>query len=123
MDDGEWHAPPTAYLAGGILTGDAMAQGEDARTWLTENGYADVARLIDRAIEVWRSDGLKTRRNWWDILAGDRLGHPRKVRGREFPVLRAAQLRQGRRVTENAMFRGEKTKPPRIVRSGRWPKA
>src|SRR5689334_12590330 len=43
----------------------------------------------------WRKRGVTTRRNWWDVLAGDREGNPCKVGGVVFPVLAAARRRKG----------------------------
>ena len=78
---------------------------EDARVWLRENGYGDVADEIDAIMDEWKSAGNRTRRNWWDILAGGVGGKPRTVAGRTFPVLRVAQVRQGVTVTKNAIQR------------------
>jgi len=73
------------------------------RHWLRMNGHSDIADTIDEAMAAWRRAGVTTRRNWWDILAGDDRGRPRKVAGRAFPVLAAAQRRQGKTVTKNAI--------------------
>jgi DNA adenine methylase len=70
------------------------SKSQDARTWLRANGHEQVARKIDSAIRKWAREGKKTRRNWWDILAGDKEGNPRKVRGILFPVLEVAKRRQ-----------------------------
>ena len=52
-----------------------MAKTQDIRSWLYENAYEDVADLIGDAIAQWKREGVKTRRNWWDILCGDRDGN------------------------------------------------
>jgi DNA adenine methylase len=70
----------------------------DARAWLREQGYGHVAGDIDGVMGAWARAGKRTRRNWWDVLAGDRFGRPRRVGGVAFPVLVEAQRRQGRRV-------------------------
>ena len=91
-----------------VLQSQAVAahrKGPRLRRWLHDNGYKDVAALIDAVTEKWRMQGRQTRRNWWQVLAGDSKGNPRKVAGREFPVLRVAQLRQGLVVTPNALCR------------------
>lgn len=75
------------------------------RNWLRDNQYPDVAALIDEVMNEVRTRGKTTNYSWWSILAGGTDGRPRKVAGREFPVLRAAQLRQGRPVTDNAISR------------------
>lgn len=96
---------------------DGVFERTDARQWLLRNGYGDVAALIDRVTALWLASGKRTRRNWWEILAGDRLGRSRRVAGQEFPVLRAAQRRQGVPVTGNALARnpGEEAPPIRVV--------
>jgi DNA adenine methylase len=66
----------------------------DARAWLRAHGHARVADLIDRVLARWARQGKKTRRNWWDVLAGDSRGRPRRVEGVVFPVLPAAVARQ-----------------------------
>ncbi len=99
-----------------------MAQSEDVQRWLRSNGYDDIADQIDTLMQRWAKEGNSTRRNWWDILAGNLDGRPRKVAGIEFPVLRAAQLRQGRSVTKNAIARSRKEVVPEVWATGRWPK-
>jgi hypothetical protein len=66
-----------------------------ARDWLIQSGYIEVAALIDVVMSEWKAEGNKQRRNWWDVLAGDKFGKPRIIAGREFPVFRAAQVRKG----------------------------
>jgi DNA adenine methylase len=92
------------------------------KQWLIENNYKDVADLIDEVVEEWSEEGKHTRRNWWEILAGNVEGKPRKVAGREFPVLRAAQRRQGVPITPNAICRSPKEETPPIKVTGRWAK-
>jgi len=67
--------------------------------------------MIDQLMARWRRTGLATRRNWWDILSGGENGTPRVVGGVEFPVIAAAQRRQRRPVTDNALQRGEESEP------------
>jgi hypothetical protein len=93
-----------------------------ARDWLRQNGYEDIAALIDEVLALLKAKGSKERRNWWDVLAGAKDGAPMVVAGHEFPVLRAAQIRQGKPVTPNALCRNENEQPPDIHRTGRWPK-
>lgn len=85
-----------------------------ARSWLIENGYEDIGRLIDEIIEEWRRQGNGTRRNWWDKLCGSKNGKPLKVSGREIPILRAAQIRKGYPITPNAICRNENEIVPLI---------
>lgn len=77
------------------------------RHWLRTNGYVDVAKMIDEVMAEWSSAGVTTRRNWWDVLAGDDKGAPRKVAGRLFPVLATAQRRQNKTVTDNSIQRSK----------------
>jgi hypothetical protein len=100
--------------------GRAKPQSTDARVWLRENGYADVADRVDSTIERWMQAGKSTRRNWWDTLAGGDDGRPYSIEGQPFPVLASAQLRQGKTVTPNAIKRGAKEKPPPVRQTGRW---
>lgn len=99
-----------------------MSDRINARQWLRENNYDKVADLIDQLIEEWAKTGKGTRRNWWKILAGDAAGNPCIVSGRKFPVLRAAQIRQGVLVTPNSIFQSPTEATPEVRRSNRWPR-
>jgi hypothetical protein len=90
------------------------------RQWLAENGYEDVAALIDRAMAFIEAKGKKSRRNWWDTLAGGPNGRPYRREGIEFPVLRVAQIRQGKPITPNAISRNKNEQPPDVVATKRW---
>lgn len=92
----------------------------NARRWLAENGYEDVVALINEVEAEWKARSAKTRRDWWDILAGDSQGGSRVIAGRPFPVLWAAQKRQGRPPTKNALKRNRSEVPPPVRRSARW---
>lgn len=91
-----------------------------ARDWLRRNGYEDVVELIDEVMAALEARNSKERRNWWAVLAGGRDGRPSVVGGREFPVLRVAQIRQRKAITENAIWRSKEERPPDLVRTGRW---
>jgi hypothetical protein len=93
----------------------------NARDWLRDNGYEDVADLIDEVMAECKMRGSGERRDWWDILAGNANGQACVVAGREFPVLWRAQRRQGRKPTPNALKRNLREKPPPIRQTGRWP--
>ena len=93
---------------------------DDARVWLRKNGHTKIADMIDDIMEEWKLAGKRTRRNWWDILAGGRKGKPRTVAGRKFPVLQAAQLRQKVKVTSNAVRTKTKTIAPKKLPQARW---
>jgi hypothetical protein len=64
-----------------------------ARQWLRAN-YPDIDDVIEIFVSEWKRARKKTRRDWLEVLGGDKRGRPRKVNGVEFPVLRAARLRQ-----------------------------
>ena len=91
-------------------------------TWLKANGYADTAERIFAQQQKWKGQGVKTRRNWWEVLAGDKNGNPRIIDGVEFPVLAAAQERQGRPITQNAVRLNEGEAVPAIRENTRWTK-
>ena len=95
----------------------------DVRVWLLTYGYPDVRDMIDTLINRWTAEGKHTRRNWWDILAGDEKGNPRTVAGIAFPVLRAARRRKGWPDVPNATCRSEaESIPPVRIGIGRWPR-
>jgi hypothetical protein len=98
----------------------AQPTSTDARKWLRENGYDDVADLIDEVMSEWAASGARTRRNWWVTLAGGVDGKPATVNGREFPVLACAQRRQNKPVTKNAIRRNAREAPPPVRDNGRW---
>jgi len=91
------------------------------RAWLRENGYHSVVELIDQVMATLKAKGSKERRNWWDVLSGGIDGAPTSVAGREFPILRVAQIRQGKPVTESAIYLSDDEVPPGVVKTGRWP--
>jgi len=90
------------------------------RNWLLANGYEDVVALIDQAMAKMAARGSKQRRNWWDILSGGKDGTPCVREGIEFPVLRIAQVRQGKFVTPNAISRSKTELPPDVRITERW---
>jgi hypothetical protein len=98
-----------------------MSDRTTVREWLRENQYGKVADLIDEILEEWAKTGKSTRRNWWNVLAGDAQGNPCVVSGRKFPVLRAAQVRQGVLVTPNSIFKSPTEAAPPQSKSNRWP--
>ena len=97
-----------------------MPQNISVRKWLIQNNYDDIALLIDIVLERWKVKGTKTRRNWWDVLAGGNNGKPRTIDGVTFPVLKSAQVRKGLPVTDNAICRNKNEEAPQIYVSGRW---
>jgi hypothetical protein len=77
------------------------------RQWLVENNYNDVAELIDDVTAKWERQKKRTRRNWWEVLAGDKDGKNRVIEGVEFPVLAAARIRQGLPKTKGSLSRNK----------------
>ncbi len=67
----------------------------DCRTWLRAHGYGATADIITRIMAKWEERGVKTRRDWWLVLAGTPEGERRSVEGYIFPMLKAARRRQG----------------------------
>lgn len=90
------------------------------RDWLRTNGYEDIVELIDKAMAKMAARGSKQRRNWWDTLSGGANGEPFVREGIEFPVLRVAQVRQGKPITPNAISRSRKELPPDVRSTRRW---
>jgi hypothetical protein len=91
------------------------------REWLRANDYNDVADLIDEAMSRMATRGSKQRRNWWGILAGGMNGKPCVCEGITFPVLVSAQRHERKKITDNAIRRNPKEKPPAVRVTGRWP--
>ncbi len=93
------------------------------RSWLIENGYPEVAEMINEIQVEWKISGKHTRRNWWDVLSGGKNGSPRTIYGRQFPVLQAAQVRQGKPITQNALkIMANEKEAPAVIDNGRWKK-
>lgn len=96
------------------------AASDDARVWLRENHYDDIVERIERVMATWKAEGKATRRNWWEILAGNEDGTPRIAGGIEFPILKAARIRQGLPDVPHAIQRNPDEVPPPVRVSGRW---
>jgi hypothetical protein len=92
-----------------------------AREWLRANGYEETAQKIDTIMAEWKEQGKATRRNWWQILGGDRHGKPRKVAGRIFPVIEAIRKRQALPRIEDAQRNTAREVAPKIKPTARWP--
>jgi len=88
--------------------------------WLRANKYDDIADLIDGFMKRWVAKGKTTRRNWWETLSGGVAGRPYSIDGTELPVLAAAQRRQGKPVTDNAIQRNLAEDPPPARETKRW---
>lgn len=108
------------------MTGGFFVDGsrKTTRAWLMENGYPEIAEMIDNIQTEWKATGKHTRRNWWEVLSGGKNGAPRTIYGRQFPVLQAAQIRQGKPITANALKATEhEIEAPTIFGNGRWKKS
>lgn len=92
------------------------------RKFLRDYGYTDELALVDKVEAELRASGSKQRRNWWDVFAGGKDGSPLTVNGHEFPILRAAQIRQGVPVTATARCNDEEEVIPPVKASKRWPR-
>jgi DNA adenine methylase len=92
-----------------------MRAGEDVRSWLRAQGRGDVALKIDAVMRRWAEQGKKTRRNWWDVLAGDKDGNPRRVLGIAFPVLPGARRRQRNELSARQPKRALRAGPEKFV--------
>ena len=97
-----------------------MQANETAREWLRANGYEAVAIMIDEIMAEWKAQGKATRRNWWQVLAGDSRGNPRKIAGRTFPVINAIRKRQALPTSESAQSNAAREVAPKVKPSGRW---
>jgi hypothetical protein len=98
-----------------------MQSKENAREWLRANGYEGTAAMIDEIMAEWKIEGKATRRNWWEVLAGDKRGNPRKIAGRVFPIIRAVRKRQGLSDIGDAQSNALREAAPKIIPSARWP--
>lgn len=92
----------------------------DARRWLRNNNYEEIAEIIDEIMSEWSKTGKGTRRNWWDVLAGRLNGDHCIIAGRKIPILRAAQIRSGRTISPHAICKNENEQIPQKMRPGRW---
>jgi len=97
-----------------------MQSSQSAREWLRANGYAEVAAMIDEIMAEWKAQGKGTRRNWWEVLAGDSRGNPRKIAGRTFPVIRAVRKRQALPQSDSAQSNAPRERAPKMKPQARW---
>lgn len=82
--------------------------------WLRTSGYTSVADKIEKIEAGWRKNKVKTRRNWFEVLAGDNKGRERSVAGHVFPIIASIRARQGLDPVIHAERRaGEKPLPPK----------
>jgi|GEM_PF-436195 len=115
------HSSELIAVSVGADGGRSMKQYKNSvRQWLIDNDYNDVAELIDEVTAEWDRQGKKTRRNWWEVLSGSKQGKPSVVEGRQFPILRAARLRQGLPDVKGSLSRHKREKVPPVVEQLRW---
>ncbi len=96
----------------------------DCISWLLASGYSDIAATIDRIMKGWKKRKVKTRRDWWLMLAGTKDGKPRTVAGVELPILAACRERQGYPPCEEEIARAEhEALTPRPRAQQRWGKS
>ena|SRR5260221_13005728 len=91
-----------------------------AKAWLADKHYTAVLRKIEAVESIWRGSGKKTRRNWWDILAGTSAGKRKVLYGIEFPIIAAARDRKGWPAVRGALCHGDGEEAPVIVAQARW---
>jgi hypothetical protein len=87
-----------------------------AREYFRDHGYPDVAKLINTVMGRFQKRGSGTRRNWWEVCAGDGNGNPRTIAGIRFPVLAVAQMREGMPITPSARPHRGPPPPPKSYR-------
>jgi hypothetical protein len=111
------HAYAQGLITSIEVTADTTARRykSSIRQWLVNNNYNDVAELIDEVTAKWAREGKRTRRNWWQVLAGDKKGNGKIIEGRKFPVLMAARIRQGYPTSKEALCRNNTEVIPLIV--------
>ena len=93
-----------------------------AKEWLSQNNYEDILKKISAVERSWKRKGIKTRRDWWEILAGNKNGTPRSVDGKKFPILCAARKRKGWGETHNCLSRNSNETIPLVIPQIRWEK-
>src|ERR1044072_901091 len=84
--------------------------------------YDEELALVNKVEAELKASGSKERRNWWDVFAGGKDGGSISVNGHAVPVLRAAQIRQGKPITKNAKCLNEDETIPSVRASRRWPR-
>jgi hypothetical protein len=95
-----------------------------AKNWLRQNGYPDVADIIDVYMDFNKSRGSGERRNYWDLLVGQKDGKPLIRHGFTFPILKS--VRKNRRPdfkpSKHAIKRNRIEIIPLPMKQARWEK-
>jgi hypothetical protein len=89
---------------------------------LAQKNYADVLKQIQAVERGSKRKGTGTRRDWWEVLAGNQNGSSKTIEGRSFPVLSAARRRKGWPVTKECLCRDANEEAPSVVPQIRWEK-
>ena len=100
-----------------------MPSEADARVWLRTIGLAmfdELADQLDKITESWAKRGVKTRRNWWENLAGTPIGAKRKSYGIVFPIIAEVRERFGMDTVKDAIKLPPNVIVPPMVRQARW---
>jgi hypothetical protein len=92
------------------------------KEWLAQNNYEDVLKRINAVERGWKSKGTKTRRDWGEVLAGNKDGSPKMVEGIKFPVICAARKRKGWPAEGKCICRNPTEEMPAIAKQVRWEK-
>ena len=92
------------------------------KEWLAQNNYGDILKKIHAVEQGWKRKRTGTRRDWWEVLAGNQDGSPKTIEGKKFPVLCAARKRKGWPVAEECLCRNPNEEILPIVSQPRWEK-
>lgn len=95
---------------------------KSARDWLVASGYEDINQEIEKIMREWKSRGTRTRRDWWDVLAGTAKGAPCVINGIGFPILSAARIRKGWPPIQGSLCRNMDQPTPSVATQVRWSK-
>ena len=92
----------------------------NAKQWLSAHGYDDVLKKIDQVEARIDKRQTKTRRSWFEPLAGHKNGSPSKVLGVTFPIINAFRIRRGWAPVPNGISRSDNELVPPPKSQARW---
>jgi DNA adenine methylase len=107
---------------GGDYTELPKPPRNSAREWLLASGYEDINQSIERIMLEWQRNGVRTRRDWWDVLAGTLKGTPCVINRVTIPILCAARVRKGWPPVGGSLCRGMDQPIPPLTKQARWSK-
>ena len=90
------------------------------KEWLAQNGYGDILKRINAVERGWDQKRTGTRRNWWDVLAGNKDGSPKTIEGKKFPVLCSARKRKDWPMTQDCISHNPTEEGLPVIPQGRW---